>query len=199
MDIWEANSAATKYCAHTCTKPGLYACSGADCGVNGVCAQTGCGFNAYVQGIKGFYGKGGAVDTSKPFTVVTQFFSAGNSSTGELVEIRRLYVQGGKVIQNPQAVSGKGNSVTEAFCGPSNAFAIRGGMKAMGESLSRGMVLVISIWNDPGGFMSWLDGGNNGPCDATEGDPKNIKAKVPDTSVVFSNIRWGEIGTTYGT
>ena len=138
------------------------------------------------------------MDTNKPFTVVTQFFSAGNSSANELTDIRRIYVQGGKVIQNPQAVSGKGNSLTAEYCQTSNAFAARGGMKAMGDSLSRGMVLVFDIWNDARGFMSSLDGGNNGPCNATEGDPKNIKAKFPDSSVTFSNIRWGEIGTTYG-
>ena len=137
------------------------------------------------------------MDTSKPFTVVTQFISSNNSSTGDLVDIRRLWIQNDKVIQNPQAVSGKGNSLTESFCETSKLVAERGGVKAMGQSLSRGMVLVFSIWNDPEGFMAWLDGGNNGPCNATEGDPKNIKARVPGTSVTFSNIKWGDLGTTY--
>ncbi len=197
MDLWEANSAATKYTPHTCTTPGPYTCSGVDCGIDGVCAHTGCGFNSYAQGIKDFYAKGGTVDTSKPFTVVTQFISADNTSAGELVEIRQLYVQNDKVIHSPQAVSGKGNSLTDAFCQNSTAFENRGGMKTMGESLKRGMVLVFSIWNTADGFMSWLDGGNNGPCNATEGDPEYIKANAPGTSVTFSNIKWGDIGATY--
>ncbi|KAK3377146.1 family-7 endo-glucanase [Lasiosphaeria ovina] len=197
MDLWEANSAATKYTPHTCTKPGLYGCAGDDCGVEGVCAHTGCGFNTYVQGHKEFYAPGGTVDTRRPFTVVTQFVSADNSPGGELVDIRRLYVQDGKVIPNPPAASGKGDSLTATFCGTGTAFASHGGMKTMGEALARGMVLVFSIWNDANGFMGWLDGGSNGPCSATDGNPDNIKATTPDTSVVFSNIKWGDIGTTY--
>ncbi|KAH8890637.1 putative endo-beta-1,4-glucanase celB [Thozetella sp. PMI_491] len=197
MDLWEANSAATKYTPHVCTTPGPYTCSGKECSVDGVCSHTGCGFNAYAQGIKNFYAKGGTVDTSKPFTVVTQFISADNTSISDLVEIRQLYVQGGKVIHSPQAVSGKGNSLTDAFCANSTAFATRGGIKLMGESLKRGMVLIFSIWNADDGFMGWLDQGNNGPCNATEGDPKNIKANTPGTSVTFSNIKWGDIDTTY--
>ncbi|KAK3389438.1 putative endo-beta-1,4-glucanase celB [Podospora didyma] len=198
MDLWEANRASTKYTPHTCTKPGLYACAAGsvDCSVNGVCAKTGCGFNTYAQGIRDFYAPNpnAAVDTRRPFTVVTQFIS---STAQELVEIRRLYVQNGRVIENPEAVSGKGDSLTDAFCANSTAFASRGGMRAMGEALGRGMVLVFSIWNQPDGFMQWLDGGSNGPCNATEGDPNNIKASTPDTSVTFSNVKWGELGTTY--
>lgn len=41
----------------------------------------------------------------------------------------------------------------------------------MGKALGRGMVLAMSIWNDPGQFMNWLDSGNAGPCNATEGNP----------------------------
>jgi cellulase len=59
------------------------------------------------------------------------------------------------------------------------------------------MVLVFSIWNSAGDFMSWLDGGNNGPCNATAGDPAQIVKLTPDVSVTFSNIRWGDIGSTF--
>lgn len=40
------------------------------------------------------------VNTSSKFTVVTQFFTAGNTITGDLmiIEIRCLYVQNGVVI-----------------------------------------------------------------------------------------------------
>lgn len=66
----------------------------------------------------------------------------------------------------------------------------------MGQALGRGMVLVFSIWNDAGGNMNWLDSGSNGPCSSTEGNPSNIISQHPGTHVVFSNIRWGDIGST---
>jgi cellulase len=46
--------------------------------------------------------------------------------------------------------------------------------------------------------MKWLDSGEAGPCNATEGDPKNIRLVEPQPEVTFSNIRWGEIDSTYG-
>jgi len=198
MDLWEANSRASKYVAHVCTKPGLFPCKGADCDLDGVCAKTGCSFNTYRQGHPTFYARGGTgVDTTRPFTVTTQFLAG---TDGAMTEIRRLWAQGGRVIANPPAVSGKGDSVTESFCEANNftAYTSRGGMEAMGRALGRGMVLVAAIWNQPDGFMQSLDGGVHGPCNATEGDPKNIQATAPDTQVTFSNIRWGEIGSTLG-
>lgn len=45
--------------------------------------------------------------------------------------------------------------------------------------------------------MNWLDSGNSGPCNKTEGDPALIVKQNPGTSVTFSDIRWGEIGSTY--
>lgn len=44
--------------------------------------------------------------------------------------------------------------------------------------------------------MNWMDSGDAGPCNATEGDPKLILANQPDTKVVFGNIRWGDIEST---
>lgn len=61
------------------------------------------------------------------------------------------------------------------------------------------MVLTFAIWNDATGYMNWLDSGNNGPCDATEGNPELIIKNNPTTHVVFSNIRWGDIGSTFNT
>lgn len=46
--------------------------------------------------------------------------------------------------------------------------------------------------------MNWLDAGNAGPCNDTEGDPQIIKQTTPDTDVTFSAIKWGDIGTTTG-
>ncbi len=60
------------------------------------------------------------------------------------------------------------------------------------------MVLIFSIWNSPGDFMTWLDSGNAGPRSATAGDPKLIVAADPDVSVTFSNIS-GEISGPHST
>ena len=62
----------------------------------------------------------------------------------------------------------------------------------MGEALERGMVLIFSIWNSAGDFMNWMDSGDAGPCNATEGDPKLILANQPDTHVtwVSTNEKW---------
>jgi len=45
--------------------------------------------------------------------------------------------------------------------------------------------------------MDWLDEGTAGPCNATQGNPAIIEAEDPGTSVTFSNVKWGDIGTTY--
>jgi len=58
------------------------------------------------------------------------------------------------------------------------------------------VVLAMSIWNDATQEMAWLDAGTNGPCASGAGTPSNIESQHPDTHVVFSNIRWGDIGST---
>jgi len=47
--------------------------------------------------------------------------------------------------------------------------------------------------------MLWLDAAskNAGPCNDTEGNPKNILQIEPEPEVTFSNVKWGEIGSTY--
>jgi len=210
MDIWEANNAATAMTPHTCNKPSSFQCSGTQCGrgLNAACDKNGCGLNPFSAGSKGFYGPGKSVDTTRPFTVVTQFISAGNTSTGALAEIRRTYIQDGRAISSAPAQNGTSLSsfavglgtITQDVCaakGNSTAdFNRLGGLRGMGESLARGMVLIFSIWNDAGQFMNWLDSGNNGPCSATQGDPKIIMMNNSDAAVTFSNIRWGDIGST---
>lgn len=54
----------------------------------------------------------------------------------------------------------------------------------------------MSIWNDAAQQMAWLDAGNNGPCNTAESTPAYIQSNHVDTHVVFSNIRWGDIGST---
>ncbi|KAL4924701.1 concanavalin A-like lectin/glucanase domain-containing protein [Aspergillus undulatus] len=227
MDIWEGNSRATGFTPHACLYApedvpggeeeglgqGVYECtSDEECnGPTGendsVCDKWGCGFNPYALGETGFYGRedvegGFVVDTTAPFTVVTQFLTADNTTSGALVSIRRLYIQNGKIIQNALVDIGSSGAETrflnDALCGATSSwFDGFGGMQGMGEPLGRGMVLAMSIWNDEGEYMQWLDGGNSGPCNATEGAPENIEATVPGTKVVFSDLRWGDIGSTF--
>ena len=109
MDIWESNSVATAYTPHTCETVGQERCEGTPCGdnasgdrYNGVCDKDGCDFNSWRLGDKTFFGPGSnfKVNTEKPVTVVTQFITHDGSDNGDLVEIRRLYVQDGRVIDN---------------------------------------------------------------------------------------------------
>ena len=202
MDIWEANARATVYTPHTCSGTGSFLCSGDECGAAGVCDKSGCGLNPFRSGFPNYYGTGDnmTVDTTQPFTVVTQFVSSDGTDAGDLAEIKRLYIQGGNVIENhPESSDTEEPSfVSDDFCTDKAKDYMRlGATKGMGESLKRGMVLIFSIWNSDGDFMNWLDSGEAGPCSATEGNPTDILKQNPDISVTFSNIRWGEIGSTF--
>lgn len=201
MDIWEANSRVTAIAPHVCKNPGFNLCTGEECEFEGECDEWGCGYNTYALGNPDYYGPGGEVDTNRPYTVVTQFPEV----NGLMTEIRRLYVQDGRVIQNA-AVNIEGppvqNFMDDNYClnkPGSERYMELGGMGAMGGALTRGMVLAFSIWWDEGGFMQWLDGASSGsgPCNATEGDPKEIVKIEPNPAVVFSNVKWGEIDSTY--
>lgn len=178
MDILEGNSRAQVFTPHPCA--------------GGKCDSWGCGFNPYAAGNKGYYGPGSGytLDTSKPFTVITRFITNDGTTGGSLDRITRYYVQNGKKV--PSAVSG-GDSIFASSCSTAGAY---GGLAGMGQALGRGMVLALSIWNDAAGNMNWLDSGAQGPCSSDEGNPSNILANRPDTHVVFSNIRWGDIGST---
>ena len=198
MDIWEANSRSQQIAPHVCNETGLYQCTGEECAFEGVCDKNGCGLNPYALGNKQYYGPKFTVDTTRPFSVVTQF----PSEDSKLTQIRRLYIQDGKVIENPTVnITGPPaiNYLNSEFCTATGArrYQELGGMEEMGNALTRGMVLAMSVWWDAGGYMSWLDGGNSGPCNATEGSPAVIQTIQPDTAVTFSNIKWGEIGSTF--
>lgn len=107
------------------------------------------------------------VDTTKPFTVVTQFPTDDGTATGTLAAIRRIYVQDGVVIQNSFTdMTGitPTNEITDAFCTQQKAatnntdqFEVLGGLTKMGKDLETGMVLVMSLWDDYAVDMLWLD------------------------------------------
>jgi len=244
MDIWEANREATAFTTHACGTVGPLRCEGTgtnQCGdtpedctccgepecdccgrYKGVCDKDGCDFNHFRLGDENFYGHGSrfTVDTSKPMTVVTQFLTHDGTDTGDLEEIRRLYVQDGKVIQNSKVknLDGfNGDSINEQMClaqkktfeNPDD-FSTKGGMQGMGAALARGMVLVLSLWDDMKTQMDWLDstappdepaskpGVRRGPCEVGSGDPHKLRSRIPSAHVTFRLIRIGEIGSTYG-
>lgn len=118
MDIWEANSVANGLTPHTCTREGFYKCSGSECDLGGICDKWGCGFNPYALGKHNYYGPYDRVNTAKPFTVTTQFITNDGTTSGTLIEIRRLYKQGGRVIQNAVVNYNGGtiDSLQNAYC-----------------------------------------------------------------------------------
>jgi cellulose 1,4-beta-cellobiosidase len=224
MDVWEANSIAAAYTPHPCTSTGLTRCTGNACGgsanrYGSICDPDGCDFNSFRMGDKSFYGKGLTVDTSKKFTVVTQFLTTTGTATGALKEIRRLYVQNGRVIQNSKVnVPGMTafDSVTTDFCkaaktafGDRDSFGEKGGIAGMSKAMANGMVLVLSVWDDHTANMLWLDsnyptsgdaskpGIARGTCATSSGVPSDVENSVPNSSVTYSNIKFGDIGSTY--
>lgn len=228
LDIWEANTVSNAFTPHPCSNEGLLKCDGVDCGDNdkdqrydGVCDKDGCDFASFRMGAHDFYGASPdfTLDSSRPFTVVTQFVTDDGTDTGKLVEMRRKYVQDGKVIENPAVeVDGKTyDSVSDDFCvaqkgvfGDNDQFSKKGGMGAMGDSMSRGHVLVMSLWDDYDVNMLWLDstyptdatnstpGAYRGTCPTTSGDPAYVEANYPSSYVKYFNIRYGDIDSTYG-
>ena len=228
MDIWEANRLSTAFTPHPCSTPRQYRCSGVECGDNsanqryqGICDKDGCDFNSYRMGDKFFFGPGPCykVDTMNPITVVTQFLTTDGTDNGALSEIRRFYVQNGQVITNSNT-NIKGlpvyNSLTDKNCAAqkqlfneTNDYAKKGGLKGMDAAFSKGMVLVMSLWDDHDVNMLWLDsdfpltkdrnspGVQRGPCSTSSGKPTDVESKNPNSSVMYSNIKVGPIGSTF--
>jgi hypothetical protein len=164
-------------------------------------------------------GAGFAVDTTKPFTVVTQFITSDGTDAGALVEIRRSFVQNGVHIPSPAAqnIPGAANasSVTDAFCklkgaafGDNDNFEAYGGLARMGQVMDGGMVLVLSSWVDYEANMLWLDsnypttaptaqpGVARGTCATTSGVPADVIRNSPDATATFGKIKLGPIGFT---
>jgi len=225
MDIWEANSISSAYTPHVCSVTGQYRCSGSQCGddpnnrYGGVCDKDGCDLNTYRMGVHNFFGPGMTVDTTQPFTVVTQFVTMDGTPKSDLTEIRRLYVQNGKVINTPPSnFTGfkPYNYVSDQFCndqkmlfGDKNTFESLGGLRGVGQALENGMVLVMSLWDDYAAHMLWLDssypvnasvtkpGVARGTCSPSSGVPSVVQQESPNAYVKFSNIKYGDIGSTY--
>ncbi|KAL9616624.1 MAG: hypothetical protein Q9160_008534 [Pyrenula sp. 1 TL-2023] len=226
LDVWEANSISTAYTPHPCGSTLTQTrCSG-DSGCGGTysgtrygqyCDPDGCDFNSYRQGNTSFYGPGKTINTSSKLTVVTQFLTSDNTDNGQLSQIKRFYVQNGKVFANSQSdIPGvAGNSITTAFCnaqktafGDTNQFNTRGGLAAMGNAMKNGMTLVMSVWDDHYAKMLWLDsnyptdksastpGVARGTCATSSGEPAQVEGST-STKVAYGNIKFGPIGSTF--
>merc|ERR1712226_1396685 len=166
-----------------------------------------------------FFGPGSnfQVDSTQPITVTTQFITAGGSDHGKLTEVKQFYTQNGKTIEHP-AYTVNGNqhkTITDEYCKDWVAetqdgtnFLDKGGLKAMGEAMDAGVVLVMSLWDDHYANMLWLDstypvdstdpGADRGSCPTTSGVPKDVESKQADAKVTFSDIKFGPIGSTGG-
>ncbi|KAK7735573.1 Exoglucanase 1 [Cytospora paraplurivora] len=220
MDVWEANSISSAFTPHPCETIGQETCEEDACGGTyssdryaGECDPDGCDFNSYRQGNTSFYGPGKIVDTNSKFTVVTQFIE----TSGALSEIKRFYVQNGVVIANSYSTIANTtayNSITEDYCdaqktafGDETSFQDKGGLTQMGEALSQGMVLVMSLWDDHYANMLWLDstypttstaaGAARGTCATTSGVPSDVESSSASASVTYSNIKFGPINSTF--
>ncbi|GMF57730.1 unnamed protein product [Phytophthora fragariaefolia] len=107
------------------------------------------------------------------------------------------------------------NSLTESQCsvaktefGDEDDHKAKGGLEQLGLAMKRGMVLTMSLWTDNAAYCLWLDsdypvtadtsdpGVARGTCATTTGVPDDVISEQPDAAVVFSNIRFGDIGTT---
>ncbi|KAF9075141.1 cellulase CEL7A [Rhodocollybia butyracea] len=192
MDIWEANSISAAFASHACTVTEQTSCTGTNCSTQGVCDQTGCEFDSFRLGNTSFYGPKKTIDTTQPFTVVTQYISSNNDSNGALSTIRRLYVQNGVIIQNSETkfpgITAT-NQMDATFCTQeaaalreSDTFDTKGGFDAMTSAMNTGMILAFSIWEES----------------ITSGVPAATEAELSLAKVVFSEIRVGTIGATFG-
>merc|ERR1712224_10616 len=149
-------------------------------------------------------------NTEQPFKVVTRF----HAPNGALLAIEQFYIQNGNEIHHPNyAALGNENMESDATCkaqkdsfGDRNRFEEMGGMVRMGDALDRGMVLVVSMWDDIAVSMNWLDsymgddasapGALRGPCDPADGEPETLREAHPDAGYTVTNIKWGDFGTT---
>ncbi|KAL7628427.1 Exoglucanase 1 [Parahypoxylon ruwenzoriense] len=215
IDVWESNSHSFALTPHPCTTNEYHVCETDGCGGTysddrfaGKCDANGCDYNPYRMGNTDFYGNGKTLDTSKKFTVVTQF---------EENKLTQFFVQDGKKIEIPgPKIDGlpESSSITPEYC--SNVFDVLddrdrfsevGGFDQLNQALGLPMVLVMSIWDDHYANMLWLDssyppekagqpGGDRGDCPQDSGVPADVEASIPDAKVVWSNIRFGPVGST---
>lgn len=94
------------------------------------------------------YGRGKNLDTTKPFHFAIQFKQS-TSNGYDTVELNVILSQNGNQIYSNRSIYENGNN--------------KWGQKML-ATLKRGMVMVISYWQDKANTTAWLDGGNPAQC-----------------------------------
>ena len=216
IDLWEANKISTAYTVHLCDGGEQTRCSGTDCGddgpgrFKGTCDKNGCDIQSSYLGNPKFFRLGPdlQVDSTKPITV---------TDTGKLVEVKQFYVQNGKTIEHPEysVLGNKHKTITDSFCADwigttkdGTTFAQKGGLAGIEKVLDAGVVLVTSMWDDYYAIMLWLDstyptdstapGSKRGSCATTSGVPTAVESQQASAHVIFSDIKFGPLGSTTG-
>jgi cellulose 1,4-beta-cellobiosidase len=224
IDIWEANQHSSAFTMHSCEADGQTRCEGTDCGDNasgerfqGICDKNGCDMQSYRLGNKNFFGPGSSfkIDTTKPIQVTTQFITEDNTDMGKLKEVKQLYHQNGQTVEHSMyTVNGNQHDrISADYCSDwvtdtkdGTNFLEKGGMSSIDSALEKGVVLVMSLWDDHEANMLWLDstyptdsttpGAARGSCATTSGVPTDVESQQAGAKVTFSDIKFGPLGST---
>ena len=206
MDILEANRHASAITAHPCRVKGVTVClNDSTCGTgsfrySGFCDRNGADYNPYRMGNHTVYGYGSnyTIDSSKPFVVVSRFITDDGTTSGTLIRIDRLLRQSGKEVLIG-SLTDQSIAATKNLFKEHNHFQEIGGLKIIGESFARKMVLVFSFWDDSSTHMQWLDssfGGNpsspgvvRGPCPNPPLSTEETRKQFKDAFVLFSDLK----------
>ncbi|KAK4249410.1 Exoglucanase 1 [Corynascus novoguineensis] len=223
FSVWNGNAHSFAMSTHTCPyekkeKP-TYFCYRNECDYhyispdergNSACDLNGCSYNPYRMGTRDFYGEGKTIDTASKFTVATQWTED---------RVTQFLVQNGHKFDVPAPVwegLPPEAGLSRDMCDMQRiVFEERDGMAENGgwaahvsQVLDQPMVLVLSIGADHKRWNLWLDsryppydpekiGMDRGDCfPIEENDPQVVKNLHPDSTVVWSNIRYGPIGST---
>ncbi|KAK4183546.1 Exoglucanase 1 [Podospora australis] len=216
--LWNGNAHSSLMASRNCVMDNYRVCEAAECGVYSdsrfpTCDSWGCRYNAFQMGAPDFYGKNKTLNTLQKFTVVTRFDAQSGNVT-------RFYIQDGKKIELPFPTwegLPQQNAITEDVCikspevfdeGP--AFVNVGGWQRHRSVLNQPLVLVMSISTNYWDYNANIDstypdwdpwqtappGKSNGPCYWEDGRPEDVQARYRNAKVVWSNIRFGPIGST---
>jgi len=196
IDLFEGNKFANQLNLKPCDfASGYYrsTCTGQQCGT--FCHKEGCALNGYKLGAKDFYAPGGQfLDSSKPFTLVTQFKTHDNSDSGRLTQITRFFVQDDVRFGEMSETLPIGMSTSDEFCtaqasGGTDTFYAKKGMAGLGQALDQGMVLALSIRkaDQPGGWT--------GPCPSTM-TTEEVDEASGYSAATFAGIHYGMLDST---
>jgi cellulose 1,4-beta-cellobiosidase len=218
FDILASNAHSYLMSSKPCTTPRYEVCHLSSCDPERspyqydnpipLCDKYGCEYQPYRLGHTDFYGRNKTIDTNKKFTVVTQF---------KTDKVTQFFIQDGKKIEVPTPdLPGlpAQNSINADYCkAKTELYEYRdrwnrvGGYAKHLEMLSQPMVLTMGITNDHWSWNAWLDsqwlpeeegkpGTERGPCKLEDNDPAETSARYGRATVVWSNLRFGPIGST---